>query len=104
MSKEKETKPIKKRSSGAGRKPKPVLSDKAIATAKRIIAIIAPHIPVASLDPVVLAETVINYGLEQAEILDNNVQLQKLVEANETRAVIAKLEESVRKLESGEIE
>jgi hypothetical protein len=74
---DKEIKQKKTRSPGAGRKPKPALSDEVIDTAKKIIAIIAPHLPVAKLDPMILAEAVINYGYEQALILQNNIDILK---------------------------
>lgn len=73
----KQKKEIKPRAPGAGRKAKPMLSDDAIDIAKKIIAIIAPHLPVAKLDPIILAEAVINYGYEQALILQNNIDILK---------------------------
>lgn len=99
MDKEKNNK-VKKRRPGAGR-PTTKISDKALHAAKVVLSIIAPHVPTDNMSDVSITEAVINYAKEQALILKKNVDLQKLIEANDTRAVIAKLEESLRESNPG---
>lgn len=56
------------------RPKKPTLSKDAVKGAKEVISIIAPHIPTQHLDDVVLAEAAINYALEQAKVLQKQLQ------------------------------
>ena len=56
------------------------LSKKSIELAEAVIRIIAPHVPIESLTDIAKAETVVNYGWEQAQTLQK--QLQFLQNAN----------------------
>tara|TARA_R110000822_G_scaffold67842_1_gene165083 strand:- start:913 stop:1224 length:312 start_codon:yes stop_codon:yes gene_type:complete len=96
MTKENKVEVKKKiRKKGAGRPPIPKVSSKAMDSAKGILGIIAPHITTNTLSDVSIIEAVINYAAEAASILKKNVDLQKLIESNDTRAVIRKLQESL---------
>ena len=62
------------------RRKAPTLSSKAVKTAKEVMAIIAPHIPVDLVEPVVTAEAVINYAKEQADILKQQMDNLKAMQ------------------------
>lgn len=64
----------------------PTLSKAAVNNAKKIIKIIAPHIPVDSLTDIVVAEAAINYALEHAEILKNQLDSYKSAQAGVVQA------------------
>jgi hypothetical protein len=55
----------------------PTLSKAAISNAKKVLNIIAPHVPVESLSDVAIAESAINYALEQAEVLKSQLDAIK---------------------------
>ena len=56
------------------RKPKPTLSKEALSTAKKVVKIIAPHVPVESIEDMTVAETVINYAWQEAQVLKKNLE------------------------------
>jgi hypothetical protein len=56
------------------RKPKPTLSKEALSTAKKVVKVIAPHVPVESIEDMTIAETVINYAWQEAQVLKKNLE------------------------------
>lgn len=55
----------------------PTLSKSAISAAKKVLSIIAPHVPAESLSEIAIAESAINYALEQAEVLKSQLDAIK---------------------------
>ena len=55
----------------------PSLSKDAVKNAKKVLSIIAPHVPADSLPDVVVAEAAINYALEQANVLEQQLSALK---------------------------
>ena len=57
--------------------PKPSLTKKAVDTAKKVVGVLVPQLPVDAVKDVVIAEAAINFAWEQAQILQMRVDEEK---------------------------